>query len=56
LALAILADFLENDQQAVSLHQDFKWDVIAKLPYQEWELSTKAIESWLALRPLGGSD
>jgi hypothetical protein len=31
LALAILADYLADDERALRLHQEFKWTVIANL-------------------------
>src|SRR5438132_9952066 len=50
LALAMLADHLGDDEQAVSLHQDFKRTVIANLPHRGWTLTSEQIE--LALRAL----
>ena len=45
LALAILADFLEDDEQALALYQDFKWAVIAGLPMESgFELSGEQID------------
>jgi hypothetical protein len=45
LALAILADFLEDDEQALMLYQDFKWEVIARLPMESgFELSAEQID------------
>lgn len=38
-ALAILADFLENDEQARGLYQDFKFKVIAGLRLDYWRLT-----------------
>ena len=40
LALALLADHLGNDEEAVSLHQKFKRAVVAGLPYQRWVLTS----------------
>ena len=55
LALAILADFLEDDQRASELHQEFKRAVIAALPRQGWTLSSDAIEKVLkSIEPEGG--
>ena len=52
LALAILADHLADDQQAVALHQDFKWRVVAKLPRRGWTLTSDQIQQSLAwLKP-----
>ena len=44
LALAILADHLGDDEQALNLHQRFKWAVIAELPHREWILTSEDIE------------
>ncbi len=52
LALAILADHLGDDGQAVALHQDFKWRVVAKLPRPGWTLTSDQIQEVLAsLKP-----
>jgi hypothetical protein len=49
LALAILADHLGNDEEALFLYQDFKWKVISKLPgEQKWELTPAQIDAALA--------
>ena len=47
LALAILADHLDNDEQALNLYQRFKWEVIAKLPKHKWTLTSQDIEQAL---------
>ena len=47
LALAILADHLNDDDEAVALYQEFKRLVVAKLPYRLWELSGENIDAWL---------
>ena len=44
LALALLADHFGNDQQAVELHQPFKWAVVAKLPKRGWTLTSEQVE------------
>jgi hypothetical protein len=49
LALAILADHLSDDGEAVILYQDFKRLVVAKLPYRLWELTSSEIDSWLEI-------
>ncbi len=47
LALAILMRSCRT-QEAIRLHQPFKWDVIAKLPMdQEWELSDQRVHDWI---------
>ena len=43
LALAILADHLGDDEQALNLHQRFKWQVIAELPRKCWMLTSREI-------------
>ena len=47
LALAMLADYLGNDDEALALYQDFKREVIAGLG-DEWAISRELIEWWLA--------
>ena len=44
LALAILAHHLKDDEQAVALHQAFKFEVVAKLPKSGWRLSAHDVE------------
>jgi hypothetical protein len=39
LSLAILADHLKDDEQALNLYQHFKWTVVATLPKKRWMLS-----------------
>ena len=51
LALAILADHLNDDEQAVMLHQPFKWAVIAKLPRGGWTLTADQIQQALQSLP-----
>ena len=50
LALAVLADHLADDEQAVRLHQSFKFAVIIKLPKKDWTLTSDQIKQ--ALRSL----
>jgi hypothetical protein len=47
LALAILADYLEDDERALELYQDFKWDIVAWLPRDEWELTSARLSRFL---------
>ena len=49
LALALLADLLQNDDEAVNLHQDFKFSIVAGLPYQGWTLTEEEIRAALAI-------
>ena len=50
LALALLAENLNNDEQAVALHQLFKRKVVAGLSPRGWRLTSKQIEQ--ALQPI----
>lgn len=53
LALAILADYLGNDDTAQQHYQNFKWDVIANLPGDaNFVLSSKTIDAWLSSREI----
>ena len=47
LALAILADHLADDRQALDLYQRFKWAVIAGLPRKGWSLTSHDIDQAL---------
>jgi len=47
LALAILADHLGDDQEALNLYQRFKWAVIAELPGRGWMLTSRDIDQLL---------
>jgi hypothetical protein len=45
LALAILADHLGDDREALNLYQRFKWAVIAELPRNcRWTLTSHDID------------
>src|SRR5881396_3635407 len=44
LALALLAEHLKNDEQAVRLHQRFKHEFVASLSPIGWTLTSKQIE------------
>ena len=39
LALALLADHLDDDDEAVQLHQEFKREVVAKFDRRGWTLT-----------------
>jgi hypothetical protein len=43
LALALLADYLDDDHQAVVLHQSFKFAVVANFPKRGWTLTSAEI-------------
>jgi len=47
LALAIMADHIGNDDQALSLYQSFKSDVIAGLPKDGWTLTSQELDAAL---------
>jgi len=51
LALALLIEHLEDTDQALALHQSFKQQVIAHLPFGGWTLTTTAIEEALHSLP-----
>ena len=48
LALAIMLEVTDDEQKALSLYHDFKFDVIAGLADAEWTLPVKQIERWIA--------
>jgi hypothetical protein len=51
LALAILANHLGNDKEALNLYQRFKWAVVAEFPHRSWTLTSGEIDQALqALR------
>jgi hypothetical protein len=47
LALAILADHLADDRQALDVYQRFKWAVVTKLPKKRWMLNSLVIDNIL---------
>jgi hypothetical protein len=47
LALAILADHLDDDTEAFNFHHRFKWAVIAELPGRGWALTSRDIDQLL---------
>lgn len=49
LALAILADYLDDDAEAVQLHQDFKRACIAHMENDEWELTDEQMRKTVAI-------
>jgi len=46
LALALLADCLEDDEKALALYQAFKWEVISKLLKPEWRITEAYVRGW----------
>src|SRR5438105_8253153 len=53
LALALLADHLGNDDQAVSLHQAFKFVLVANMPRAGWTLTTEQIHQSIQSLKIG---
>jgi hypothetical protein len=53
LALALLADHLADDDQAVLHHQDFKRIVVAGLSYPGWTLTSAQVEESLRILKSG---
>ncbi len=51
LALALLADHLSDDKQAVALYQLFKMAVVAGLPRAGWTLTDEQIQHALQSLP-----
>src|SRR5258708_3939650 len=50
LSLAILADYLDNDEEALRFYQGFKFAVVGRLPQdQSWVLTEADIERALAM-------
>jgi hypothetical protein len=47
LALAILADHLDDDQAALNFYQRFKWNVVAEFPHNSWTLTSDEIDQVL---------
>lgn len=54
LALAILADCLDDDAQALSLYQRFKSQVVATKPRDEgWSISEETVRYWVGRQVTG---
>jgi hypothetical protein len=47
LALALLADHLADDEEALNLYQRFKWSVVVELPRRRWTLTSRDIDQLL---------
>lgn len=47
LALAILADAY-GDEVALDLYHEFKSEVVTKLPEEEWTLTQRDLDQWMA--------
>ena len=44
LALAILAEHCDDVDEALNLHQRFKWDIVAEFPDSGWRLNSGEID------------
>ena len=53
LSLAILADYLENDDLALELYEQFCDDLIVKIRTEVWTMWGEDIHRWLARKGLG---
>ena len=49
LALALLYDVSEDKELSVKLHQDFKWELVARWK-GDWEITDEEIRTWLEMR------
>jgi len=47
LALSVLVDAGLSRDEALSLHQAFKCDIIAKLPHDLWSLTENEVNAWI---------
>jgi len=47
LALALLADHLADDEQALVFYQRFKWAVVVEFPRRRWTLTSQEIDDAL---------
>ena len=50
LALAIMADFFGDDQKALGVYQDFKWDFLAGRTEDDWTITGDQVAAWLKAR------
>lgn len=50
LALAILVDHLGFEDRALQVYQEFKADVVAKLPREGWVLTVEQVAQWIEKR------
>lgn len=55
LALALLADHLNDDEEAVRLHQEFKQAVVANLDRRSWRLTGEQIQRIVNALKVNGS-
>ena len=53
LALALLADYLDDGDEAVKLHQDFKRTCIAHMDKDTWELTDEQMRKTVVILQAG---
>lgn len=53
LALALLADATGDDDYARAKHQRFKFNVVGRLPHDDWVIPLVDILGWVRQHPLG---
>ena len=56
LALALLADATGDAELSCRYYQDFKWEVVATLSSDRWELTQTWIKEWVRRRLSRGED
>ena len=56
LALALLADFTGDDAYALARYTDFKWWVVAALPWERWTIPAEQMREWVDAHPLPAGD
>jgi len=50
LARGILYEVCEDAEVAIQLEQRYKWDVVARLSRQWWQLGAVEVEAWIIAR------
>ncbi len=55
VALALLMVF-EGREFAERNYMDFKWQIVAKLPQEDFEMSAASVDEWIRQRKVGWED
>lgn len=50
LALAILCDFLQDDQKALQFYEEFKTDMLAPIGQPTWTIKSETLTEWIRHR------
>jgi len=50
LALAILCDFLQDDQKALQFYEEFKTDMLAPIGQPTWTMKSEMLTEWVRHR------